>query len=51
MSRPVFLLNPNLQNAEYQREWGILCSVSEGSRNQYLMETIPKMEDGQMENE
>lgn len=46
MSRPVFSFRPNLQNAEHQRAWEILCSVPEGQKNQYLVEAVLKMEDG-----
>ena len=46
MSRPVFSFRPNLQNAEHQRAWEILCSVSKGQKNQYLVEAILKKEDG-----
>lgn len=45
MSRPVFSFRPNLQNAEHQRAWEILCSVPEGQKNQYLATAILKMED------
>lgn len=46
MSRPVFSFRPNLQNAEHQRAWEILCGVPEGKKNQYLVEAVLKMEDG-----
>lgn len=47
MSRPVFSFRPNLQNARHERAWEILSRVPEGQKNQYLVDAILKMADGE----
>lgn len=46
MSRPVFSFRPNINDPEHKRAWEVLCSVPERQKNQYLVESILRKEDG-----
>lgn len=47
MKRPVFSFRPNLDNPEHRRAWEILQAVPDGQKNQYLVQVILKVQEGE----
>ena len=40
MSRPLFMLRPNLRNAEHRKAWEVLQAVEEGQKSAFLVRAI-----------
>lgn len=47
MRRPVFSFRPNMDNPEHRQAWGILQSVPEGQKNQFVVSAILRSREGE----
>lgn len=47
MRRPVFSFRPNMDNPEHRQAWGILQSVPEGQKNQFVVSAILRLKEGE----